>query len=565
VFRNLFFAAAITLTITGCAGSEAGEMAEVVYMNGRIYTVNEAQPWADAVAIKDGKFLVVGSNADVEAVTGDSTEVLDLGNQMVLPGLHDVHVHPYESGLAYLKCKLPGTLDSPTWQDLLDTLEECRPRQEQGWFYGEGYTAAVIPEGKYTRETLDEIFPDQPVLLQDESGHNGWVNSKAIEVAGVTTETSLPPGNALGVDQVTGELNGQVIEIGALQVFKDVIPPDSDETKRDGLKLAMRMANENGLTSWFEAWTLEASLPIWDDLARAGELTVHTRLAPLAIGFDGVAMDGPEIKALVEAYELPGIAYGAKIFTDGTLEGGTAGMLAPSGPNNDLGSTTVDEETFERVVRSLDAAGIQVKAHTIGDRANGMILEVLERVIADRGNNELRHHIGHVAHLHPDYYPRYVESGIPVESNIAQAAPMLYMTNVIKPVTPPDVWEHHTFPFGKLVNAGACLAGASDWSSLPFDPFYAMGAAVTRTDPKRPDLGAWSEENRMTVEQIIRAYTINGAHIMHQDDETGSIEEGKWADMVVTSQNLFEIEPMEIFKTSVIRTVFKGRVVYERQ
>lgn len=572
--RNLALIIALAISVTGCSPADqptaelnitaANDAADTVYTNGKIYTVNEAQPWVEAVAIKDGKFIVVGSNSDANAVAGDSTKAVDLGGKMVLPGIVDTHVHAYEAGGAYLKCKLPGTLDAPSWEDLLETIETCKPRQSEEWFYGEGYTAAVIPEGKYTKETLDEIFPDQPVLLQDESGHNGWVNSKAIEVAGVSKETILPPGNSFGIDEVTGEMSGQIIEIAAMQVFKDVIPPDTDAMKKDGLRLAMKMANENGITSWFEAWTLEAALPIWDEVAKAGELTVRTRLAPLAIGFEGVAMEGPEMNALMAKYELPGITYGAKIFTDGTIEGGTAGMLEPAGPNNDLGSTTVDEETMERVVRSLDAAGIQVKAHTIGDQANGMILGVFERVIADRGQNDNRHHVGHVAHLNADYYARYTKSGIPVESNIAQAAPMLYMTDVIKPVTPPDLWEHHTYPFGNLVNAGVVLAGGSDWSSLPFDPFYAMAAAVTRIDPRRPELGAWSEENRVTVEQIIRTYTMNGAYLMHADNETGSIEVGKSADMVVISQNLFEIEPMEIYNTVPLKTIFRGSVVYER-
>ena len=572
--KKLTLIVAITISLAGCSPADqpaaestktdASDAADTVYTNGRIYTVNEAQPWAEAVAIKDGKFVVVGSNSDANAKAGGSTKVVDLGGKMVLPGIVDTHVHAYEAGGAYLKCKLPGTLDAPSWDDLLETIESCKPRQSEDWFYGEGYTAAVIPDGKYIKETLDEIFPDQPVLLQDESGHNGWVNSKAIEVAGVSKDTSLPPGNSFGIDEATGEMNGQIIEIAAMQVFKDVIPPDTDAMKKDGLQLAMKMANENGITSWFEAWTLEAALPIWDDIAKAGELTVRTRLAPLAIGFEGVAMEGPEMNALMEKFELPGITYGAKIFTDGTIEGGTAGMLEPAGPNNDLGSTTVDEETMERVVRSLDAAGIQVKAHTIGDQANGMILSVLERVIADRGQNDHRHHVGHVAHLNADYYARYKESGIPVESNIAQAAPMLYMTDVIKPVTPPDLWEHHTYPFGNLVNAGVVLAGGSDWSSLPFDPFYAMAAAVTRIDPKRPELGVWSEENRVTVEQIIRTYTMNGAYLMHAESEAGSIEVGKSADMVVISQNLFEIEPMDIYNTHALTTVFKGEVVYEK-
>ena len=349
-----------------------------------------------------------------------------------------------------------------------------------------------------------------------------------------------------------------------MQFFKDAMPPDSDELKVDALKLAVRMANENGITGWFEAWTLETSLPIWDSVARRGELTLHTRLAPLAIGFEGVHMEGEEINALMESYELPGITYGAKIFTDGTLEGGTAGMSVPSGPNDDLGSTTVNEATLRRVIRGLDRAGIQMKAHTIGDRANDMILDVLEGVIAERGSNDLRHHVAHLSHLSDALYPRYAASGIPVEANIALAAPILYQTDVIRPVLPRDMYEHHTNAWGKLVNAGAQLAGASDWSSLPFDPFYAMGAAVTRTDPTRPENGVWSPENRLTVEQAIEVYTINGAYLTHFDDVAGSIEVGKQADMVVLSQNMFEVEPMKLYETKPLKTIFAGKVVYER-
>jgi predicted amidohydrolase YtcJ len=561
----LFFLTVLIVSLTSCSDKDQSKMADTIYVNGKIYTVNEDQPWAEAVAIKDGKFIKVASTADIEKLKGDKTTVIDLDGKMVMPGIYDTHVHAYEAGLGYIKCKLPGTLDDPSWEKILKTIEEAKPRQTDGWFYGEGYSAAVIPEGKHVRATLDEIFGDQPAFLQDESGHNGWFNTAAMKAAKVTPQTKVPAGNDLPVDPQTGELSGLAIEIGAMQIFKDAMPPDSDELKLDGLKLATRMANENGIVGWFEAWTLEGSLPFWDAIAKSGDLTVHTRLAPLAIGFEGVYMEGPEINELMAKYDLPGVTYGAKIFVDGTLEGGTAGMSEPSGPNKDLGSTTVDKETLERVISGLDKAGIQVKPHTIGDRANTMILEVLEGVIADRGNNDIRHHVAHASHLSDKLYQRYSKSDIGVEGNIALAAPILYLTDVIRPNCPEDIYEHHTNPWGKLMNAGVRLAGASDWSSLPFDPFYAMAAAVTRTDPTRPDKGSWSPENRLTVEQAIKVYTINGAHMMHLDDVSGSIEEGKWADFVVLSQNMFEIEPMDLYKTKPLTTIFKGHIVYSKE
>lgn len=565
--KTLTLLIAFSISLAGCSPADqaaTSDAADTVYTNGKIYTVNDDQPWVDAVAIKDGKFTVVGSNDDVSSSIGDATIVVNLEGKMVIPGIFDTHAHPYEAGLGYIKCKLPGTLDAPSWEKMLATIDECRPRQADGWFYGEGFNASVIPEGRYNRALMDELFPDQPAFMQDESGHNGWFNTMAMEAAGVTVNTVLPPGNEFLVDPETGELNGRAIEIAAMQIFKDAMPPDTDELKRDGLNLAVRMANENGITGWFEAWTLEDSLPIWNEIAKSGELTVHSRLAPLAIGFEGVNLEGDEINALMAKYELPGVTYGAKIFTDGTLEGGTAGMSVPSGPNNDLGSTTVDEETLERVIRGLDAAGIQVKAHTIGDRANAMILGVLERVIEDRGNNDLRHHVAHASHLSDDLYPRYAQSDIGLEGNIALAAPILYQTDVIRPNCPVDIYENHTNPWGKIVNAGARLAGASDWSSLPFDPFYAMAAAVTRTDPTRPDNGVWSPENRLTVKQAIEVYTINGAYLMHLDGVAGSIEAGKLADMVVLSQNMFEVDPMELYNTKPLTTIFGGKIVYER-
>ena len=555
---------ALMIGTSSCYQKDQDKIADAIYINGKIYSVNEAQPWAEALAIKDGKFIKVGSSEEVEKLKGEITSVIDLDGKMVIPGIYDTHVHAYEAGLGYIKCKLPGTLEDPTWEKTLEIIEEAKPRQNDGWFYGEGYCAAVIPEGMYVRETLDEIFGDQPAFLQDESGHNGWFNTAAMKAANITPQTEVPIGNSLPVDPQTGELTGLAIEIGAMQLLKDAMPPDSDQLKLDGLKLATRMANENGIVGWFEAWTLEESLPIWAKIAQSGDLTVHTRLAPLAIGFEGVYMEGPQINELMAEYDLPGITYGAKIFTDGTLEGGTAGMSESSGPNKDLGSTTVNKETLERVIRGLDKAGIQVKPHTIGDRANAMILDVLERIIAGRGNNDLRHHIAHASHLSDTLYPRYAKSDIGVEGNIALAAPILYQTDVIRPNCPEDIYEHHTNPWGNLVNAGARLAGASDWSSLPFDPFYAIAAAVTRTDPTRPENGVWSPENRLTVEQAIKVYTINGAHLMHLDDVSGSIEVGKWADFVVLSQNMFEVEPIDLYKTKSLMTIFKGNVVYSK-
>lgn len=545
-------------------------IADTVYFNASFYTVNPTEPRAEAVAVIDGKFAAVGSNDDVLELVWTETAFIDLGGNLVLPGIHDVHVHPGTSGLARVtECTLPGTLDAPNLQDTLDALEACKPHfPGDGWFRGTGYSGSAIPADQYNKATLDGLFPDRPVFLADESGHNAWINSEAIEVAGVSSETELPPGNFLEVDQSTGELTGKVIEIAAMDAVRRAIPAAGKAQKVEGMKAAIAEAHASGITSWFGAAEPNEDqwLPIWKELDASGELKIHTRISQLAIGYggEGSFQDGSAIASIVSPYKDEGFeVMAAKIFVDGTAEGGTAAFLEPAGLNGDLGSMTASPQTLQRIVASLDEAGIQIKAHSIGDRAVREILDAYAMVIQKRGSNELRHHVAHAVFVHADDLARFTALGVPVESNIGQAAPMAYMTDVIKPVTPETMWEENTLPFGKLVASGAMLAGASDWSSLPFDPFYGMAAAVTRTDPGRPELGAWSPQNRLSLEQIIQAYTMGGAYIMHSEDETGSIEVGKSADMVVVDRDLFAIEPMEIYRAKPLRTIFAGEVVWE--
>lgn len=572
---------------TGCADTtttSSDDAADVVYTNGRIYTVNEAQPWAEAVAIKDGTFLIVGSNADVEAAIGEGTEVVDLGGGFAMPGIGDTHVHQALVMPKRAFCGLPGTFYEPTEEQTIDALKECIANypDDREWFITAGWSAPAMSDETLTRAFLDELIPDRPAYVEDETGgHQAWFNTKAMEAAGITRDfVDSPEGYFSRTED--GDIAGRAYE-GAVNPLLDALPPFDIELKKIAFSKLMDEALAKGVTAFGEAYVgmFDGDLQAWQELKQEGKIHQHVNL--YLKGNLGTAELTP-VATLEEwwnSYDLPG-TKGVKLAMDGGIESFTS-PLVDGYPQTDVepvesplpgdqldedasgetnGDPLIPAESFAQYIAELDAAGFQVKTHAIGDGAVRLVLDGYEKTIMGNGNNRLRHHIDHCSLVHPDDFQRFIDLDVSCTIWPPLNAPVAYNVGGIKPVLKPETWDR-MYANRERWDAGIRLVNHTDAPAAPLWPWFGMEASITRGFPGKPDKDKMGEEHALTLEELIEAYTINAAWSLRIDDVTGSIEKGKYADMIVLNHNLFEIPVTDIHKTEVQKTLFKGEVVYE--
>ena len=574
---------AMALTLA-CAQQPAGDVADTVYTNGKIYTVNEAQPWAEAVAIKDGKFLVVGSAAEVEAVTGKETEVVDLAGAFAMPGIGDPHIHPALVMPKRAFCALPGTFYEPTEEQTLDALRECIADypDDREWFVATGWTMPVMAPETLTREFLDQLIPDRPAFIEDETGgHTAWFNTLAMEAAGVSRDTEDTPESFYSRTK-DGDISGLAFE-GGLNPFLEAMPPFDTELRKFAFMKLLDEATSKGITAVGDAYVFEHDLQAYQELKQEGKLKQHTVL--YLKGNLGTAELTP-VEELLEwwnAYDLPG-HKAVKIGMDGSIESYSAPLVdgyadseAPEIESPLPGDTLpAEEETaadnvrplvpaeeFADYIAQLDAAGFQVMVHAIGDGTVRATLDGYEKVIEANGNNRLHHHMDHCSLIHPDDFQRFVDLDVSCTIWPPLNAPVGYNVGNIKPVLKPETWAR-MYDNRNRWDAGMRLVNHTDAPAAVLWPWWGMEATVTRGIPGQPDVPKMSPDQALTVAETIEAYTINAAWALRIDDVTGSIEEGKFADLIILNHNLFEIPETEIHTAEVQKTIFKGSVVYER-
>ncbi len=545
----------------GCQSLQQDSAADTVYINGRIYTVSEAQPWVEAVAIKDGKFLVVGSNAEVEAVTGDDTEVIDLGGAFAMPGLVDIHGFHGMSTENRVYCELKGTFWEPTEKQILADLRACAEDYpaEPEWFIAEGFTPGPMSKEALSRATLDEIIPDKPAYVADESGHNAWVNTRALEVAGVSAGTPDPAAGYFERDE-SGALTGRVFE-SAMNSFTDLFPAQDLATQKLGVTKFLRQATEKGVTAIGNGYNFERHLATWQALKTDGELELHVVL--FQDGNLGTADLTPvgDLLARYQDYDLPG-RPGVKIGLDGSVESGTSPMVDGYLDPSIEAVLVIEPETLSDYVAELDEHGFQVKIHAIGDQTVRAAIDALEPIIRAAGGNLNRHHIDHNSHVKPVDMVRLADLGIPATIWGVLNAPVSYNLEIVRPMLSDAQWAR-AYPNREMLDAGVHLASHTDAPQANMWPWFGMEASVTRGYPGKPEVSAMGPDQALTLEETIRIHTLNGAWTLRLDDVSGSIEVGKSADMIVLNHNLFEIQPRDIHKTVVLKTLFKGKVVYQ--
>lgn len=544
--------------------------ADIIYSNGEVYTVDDENPWAQAFAVKDGKFIGVGSNHEIKRFEGTQTQNINLQGRMVLPGFIDTHQHWEIASNKFQSCEIPGPFDKPTLESTREKIKECASAGNDfnGWFVGVGYSESIFPNGA-NKEFLDEIFPDRPAFMAAENGHDGLVNSKGLEVLGITKDTEAPAGGEYAKDE-NGELTGRLVEDPAREFVAGQIPfpPQDASFFVNGFKIAMDRANANGVTGFVEGRVIEKELPYWEAFLNEHDPTVRGGLAIEAIGYGGPGTElyGKDIIEMAQKYDLKDWRIMAKIFADGTTEGENSALLEPymNNPEKEYDKLTLPDKLYKKVLKDLDENNIQFKVHVNGDRSARVTLDVIEEIIGERGFNENRHHTAHNSVVDPDDFSRFRELGVPSEFILALTAPSQYYESQI-PILGEDRWFEKTYPIGSINDKGGIVAAGADWPLTPGNPFFNIQTAVTRQNPLTPDDDTVLNENhRINLPDAIELYTINGAYVMHLEEITGSIEEGKSADFIVIDRDVFDVPLNEIKDIKIRQTFFKGNQVYNQ-
>lgn len=567
MYRNICVRLLIlVLCCSGLTSSVSGQgaapkLADLVLRNGAVYTLDAARSWADAVAVSGGRIVYVGPESGIAKWIGPATKVLDLQGKMALPGFTDSHVHIAIGGVHLEQCVL-GT--ATTREQVLATIRQYVTEHPAApAIIGFGWALPIFANANPHKSLLDEITADRPVMLYAADGHSAWVNSRALALAGISKETPDPPNGRIERDARTGEPTGTLRE-SAMELVSRVLPQMTEKDYLEGAQRAIKLANTFGITSVWEPSPVadEKLLKAYAELDRQGNLSVRVTAAIYADPAKGTEQL-PEILARTRKYQGNRFhTASVKFYADGVIEAGTAALLEPYiGMGENRGKPMWEPEMLNQMIIALDREGIQVHVHAIGDRAIRITLDAFERARVANGNRDSRHHIAHIQLFDPADLPRFRRLGVIANFQSFWMQGDEYITKLTVPVLGPKR-SRWLYPLGSMARTGAVIVGGSDWEVSSMNPLDAIQVALTRrglTDGPGP---AWIPEEVVDLPTMLAAYTINGAYGLFQEKETGSLEVGKAADLIVLDRNLFEIPAHEISKARVMLTLLEGREVY---
>jgi predicted amidohydrolase YtcJ len=544
----------IVFAIHGTAQQPATSL--TLYRNGHIYTNDPSSPWAQAILVRGEEILAVGDEDEVAALADKGAQIVDLEKHFVMPGFNDAHVHIGGAGEDWVAVRLNGVQNVGELQKRLS--EGVAQHKEGEWITGSGWDHTFWPEKKFpNRQQLDAVSPKNPVMLTHISGHVAVANSLALQLAGISKSTKSPAGGEIEKDE-KGEPTGMLKEGAAMGLVWTKIPPASGEHRRRGIELALADLVKYGVTSAQDNSAWEDFLA-YRAIKNDGKLTVRITewlpfLAPL-VELEQKRREGGATD--------PWLRTGAlKMVTDGALGSRTAAMLAPySDDASTSGIMTVEPEKLRALAIERDKAGFQLNFHAIGDRANRVAIDVFEAVAKANGPRDRRDRVEHAQVVAMSDFPRFARLQVIASMQPAhETSDMRWAEQRIGPERAKGAYSWAT-----MQKFGVRLAFGTDYDVEPISPFRGLYACVTRELPAGGPQGGWQPQEKISLEDCIRAYTSGSAYGEFMEGKKGELKAGEFADFIVLSNDLTKVEPREFTNTKVLRTVVGGRTVYSVQ
>jgi predicted amidohydrolase YtcJ len=535
--------------------------ADLVLTRAAVWTALPDRPWAEAIAVREGRIAYVGDTAGAQPYIGRSTRVLDLHGRMILPGFHDSHAHPLSAGLELGECNLYEASTPAQVEGAIRAYAIAHPTLT--WIRGNGWQLPVFPGANPRKEMLDRAVPDRPAFFYAADGHSAWVNSKALAFAGLTRETKDPPGGRIERDAATGEPSGTLRE-AAIELVASRLPKYSLEERLGAVRRALAEANRLGITSITDADVGADYLEAYGELDRKGELTARVTAALRTDRQMPVEEMAKRLRDLRSRYRGGSrlAVNTVKLFADGVIESHTAALLAPyQGAGKDRGSLTYEPDDLTARVTAFDHDGFQIHLHAIGDRAIRVSLDALAHARRVNGPRDARPVIAHLELFDPADIPRFRELGVIASFQPFWAQPDDYIRELTEPVLGPER-SRWLYPIGSLVRSGAIVVGGSDWSVSTLNPLEAIQVAITRREVPGDTGPAWLPEERVDLPEMLDAYTVSAAYATRAERETGSLAVGRLADLIVLDRNLFAIPVTDLHKARVLLTLLEGKPVW---
>jgi predicted amidohydrolase YtcJ len=541
-------------------GGMASAPVDVALVGARVFGYGGGE--ATALAVRGDRIAAVGTEPEVRALAGPRTEVLHLPGRMVVPGFQDAHVHPAESGRDRLLCDLSVSEDAAEYLELVAAYARANPETE--WILGSGWSISAFPAGIPRREDLDAVVPERPVYLPSRDGHGAWVNTRALELAGITASTADPEHGRIERDPSTGEPVGTLQE-EAMWLVEDLVPEPSQRDQEDGILEGQRYLHSLGITAWQDARVEGPVQTAYVSLAERGDLTGRVSMS---LWWDNRRGEEQVEELMARRGSWPNLRAGTvKIFLDGVIENFTALLLEPyldaaGTPTENLGIPMADREALPLRVTRLHREGFQVHFHAIGDGAVRLALDAVQAAVDSEGPRDLRHHVAHIQLVHPEDVPRFRRLGVIPNAQALWACHEPQMDELTIPFLGPER-AGRQYPFGSLVRSGARLAMGSDWGVSSADPLLQIEVATTRVAPDDRDAEPLLHEERLDLETALGAFTAGSAHANHLD-ETGTIEPGRLADLAVLDRDILSADAGPVGDARVLMTMVGGRIVHDR-
>jgi len=565
----------VVALMAACAGrqrpaSSSKVTADAAFLNGRIYTVDETLPWAESVAVTDGRFIAVGTDEEVGSVVGETTRVIDLEGRFVMPGVLDLHTHPFMTPwYGSMNLSLQQSGDADAILEEVRAYAEAHPNKE--WIIGGQWLIGVFPDDNPHKTLLDGAVPDRPVALLDQTGHSMWLNSRALAAAGITRKTQTSQLIVVEKDPSSGEPTGTVRE-QAMQLVERVIPQASAQEYAEVIAGIFKMFLSYGITAQQTAEGHRVPLEALKLLEDEGRLEQRVFVSwdwkttlNLAYSVDEIEQEIENRGAYESAWVHPNYV---KIFADGGPGARTSLLLEPyEGSADFFGDANMTTEEFAGAFIKFDQMGVGLHVHAMGDGTIRRVVDALEIMKRENGDTGVRHKVAHNTMVTPKDLERLAAMK---DVNIDFSPPIWYPHAAVVSSFVPAVGAERlqrSYPVKTALSTGLHVGQGADWltANPTPDPFIAIEGLVTRKNPFDPEMtGTLNPSEAISLAQALAMCTLEGAWVLGVEGDLGSIEVGKHADMIVLDQNPFEIAPDEINDTKVLQTILGGRVVFDK-